>query len=144
MSVLRSKEMNNLLLIPVSPGDVLDRLSILQIKYDNSHLDHQKKIIKTETELLEKAWHDCFGENPKNRMEFADLLLINSELWKLEDNVRALEKLQAFKEDFINTARKIYLTNDKRAHLKESINKTLKSVIYDIKIFNSTCKKGDL
>lgn len=127
--------MNNLVLVPVSPGDVLDRLSILQIKENHVSSEQQKQIIKKESELFEKAWIERFGDNPKSSEYFTDLLLVNLELWKLEDDVRTCEKSCQFGNDFINSARKIYLTNDKRAGLKSQINKKLNSSIYDVKIF---------
>ena len=127
--------MKNILSVPVSPGEVLDRLSILQIKENHASSEQQKQIIKKESELFEKAWIDCFGNNPKISNDFTDLLFINSELWNLENDVRACEKSCQFGNDFINSARKIYLTNDKRADAKASINKKLHSDIFDIKIF---------
>lgn len=129
--------MNNLVLVPVSPGDVLDRLSILHIKEINAHSKEKQQIIKKESELIERAWITCFGDSPKNRKEFDELLLINSELWKLEDEIRSYENLQIFEKDFISAARKIYLTNDKRARLKANINKIFNSDLYDIKLFNN-------
>ena len=126
--------------IPVSFGELVDKLTILELKVlyikDNSksaHVEHELKLLKK----LYKESYDK-GDLPiKNHIHKlkGKLYKINSDIWKLEDNIRKKEKLQEFDGHFIFYARNIYKVNDKRAHLKRQLNNLVNSEIIEEKFY---------
>jgi|TARA_R110000765_G_scaffold228991_4_gene332599 hypothetical protein len=126
--------------IPVSFGELVDKLTILELK-GNYIKDKSKSVnIKHELQLLKKLYKEYYntGDLPiKNHIYNlkGKLYEINSDIWKLEDNIRNKEKLQEFDDDFIFYARNIYKVNDKRAHLKRQINELVKSEIVEEKSY---------
>lgn len=105
--------------IEVSVGEIVDKLSILTIKKnnisDNTKLDN---IIKEHDYL-----HDVvFNELQISKDDFFNLVLINERLWDIEDKLRDKERDKSFDNDFIELARSVYFTNDKRAEIKKEIN----------------------
>ena len=107
--------------IEVSHGEIVDKLTILQIKKENitdpSKLDN---IVKEYDYLLSIVENDLgiSTESP----EYLELLSINNELWVIEDDIRDKEKVKEFDDDFIKLARSVYYTNDVRAKIKKEIN----------------------
>jgi hypothetical protein len=107
--------------IEVSHGEIVDKLTILQIKNqnitDSIKLDN---IVKEYNYLLSIVENDLgiSTESP----EYLELLSINNELWVIEDNIREKERKKEFDEDFIKLARAVYYTNDVRAKIKKEIN----------------------
>lgn len=105
--------------IEVSIGEIVDKLSILSIKKQNisdkSKLDN---VIKEHDYLNNIVFEDLKIEYE----DFRDMLEINSSLWDIEDNLRIKEKSKLFDEEFIQLARSVYYTNDKRASIKKRIN----------------------
>jgi hypothetical protein len=107
--------------IEVSHGEIVDKLTILQIKKENiidpSKLDN---IIKEYNYLLSVVENDLgiSTESP----EYLELLSINKELWVIEDDIRDKERLKEFDGDFVELARSVYFTNDVRAKIKKEIN----------------------
>lgn len=105
--------------IEVSNGEIIDKLTILQIKLER---------IKDEKKLRNlKKERDELGTTAASIMKTSDPLYkalyeINCELWDIEDHIRDLERKKDFGEDFIATARSVYLMNDKRAEIKRQIN----------------------
>lgn len=126
--------------IPVSFGELVDKLTILELK-GHYIKDNNKSInIKYELQLLKKLYKEYYntGDLPiKNHIYDlkGKLYEINSDLWKLEDNIRNKEKLQEFDDDFIFYARNIYKVNDKRAHLKRQLNELVNSEIIEEKSY---------
>ena len=126
--------------IPVSFGELVDKLTILELK-GHYIKDNNKSInIKYELQLLKKLFKEYYntGDLPiKNHIYDlkGKLYEINSDLWKLEDNIRNKEKLQEFDDDFIFYARNIYKVNDKRAHLKRQLNELVNSEIIEEKSY---------
>ena len=126
--------------IPVSFGELVDKLTILELK-GHYIKDNNKSInIKYELQLLKKLYKEYYntGDLPiKNRIHDlkGKLYEINSDIWKLEDNIRNKEKLQEFDDDFIFYARNIYKVNDKRAHLKRQLNELVNSEIIEEKSY---------
>jgi hypothetical protein len=118
--------------IPISIGELLDKLSILQIKKNEISDESKLKIIEKEFILLKeisiKYLLDSNIENLYN-----DLISVNSKLWKIEDELRKLEIESKFDENFIKLARLVYYTNDERYELKNRINTELSSEINEIK-----------
>jgi len=105
--------------IEVSIGEIVDKLSILQIKQDN--INDISKLINIKNEYL--YLHEIvFAELNVNIDDYIPLLDINQKLWDIEDNIRIKEKKQEFDVEFIELARSVYIINDKRAELKKEIN----------------------
>ena len=113
--------------IPVSLGELLDKISILEIKSikisNESKLANIKKELSGLKEVLENL-NINFSEI-KNLYE--ELYKINLGLWEIEDSIRILEKNKNFEKDFIDLARSVYITNDKRFQVKNEINKLFNS-----------------
>tara|TARA_R110000744_G_scaffold367622_1_gene477177 strand:+ start:351 stop:749 length:399 start_codon:yes stop_codon:yes gene_type:complete len=126
--------------IPVSFGELVDKLTILELKFHYIK-DKVKSIhIKHELQLLKKLYKKYYdtGDLPIKTTihDLKDKLYkINSDIWKLEDNIRNKEKLQEFDDDFISYARSIYKVNDKRALLKRKLNNLVNSEIIEEKSY---------
>ena len=109
--------------VEVSNGELLDKLTILELKLTNI-VDLQKlsNIQKEHDELshLADQLFDSYGEELKNL--YKKLTEINSELWTIEDDIRECERNKDFGSDFVSLARAVYFTNDKRSDVKKAIN----------------------
>jgi hypothetical protein len=120
--------------IPISIGELLDKISILEIKLEQIFDPEKLLNIQKELDLLFEV---CQGQNitvcPSLKN---DLKKYNSELWNIEDQIRKKEQLQQFDEEFIHLARLVYLTNDKRASIKKQINIQTKSALREEKSYN--------
>jgi len=105
--------------IEVSVGEIVDKLSILKIKTNNI-TDSQKleNVIKEYNYLYEIV----FNELKISEDDFFNLVLINEKLWDIEDKLRDKEREKSFDDNFIELARSVYFTNDKRAEIKKEIN----------------------
>ena len=105
--------------IEVSVGEIVDKLSILQIKTgmikDEEKLDNVKK----EYDYL---YDIVFNEMKIESSDFFDMVSINQKLWKIEDDIRDKERDKTFDDEFIELARSVYVTNDERAEVKKGIN----------------------
>ena len=115
------------LLIPVSTGELVDKITILEIKKRKINQPEALKNVSTELELLQDVLNSLnqnFSkeENDKNNEIKRDLKKINSKLWDVEDALRSYEARQYFGPEFIKLARSVYILNDQRAQLKRSIN----------------------
>jgi len=115
------------ILVPVSFGELLDKISILQIKSERISDEAKLANIRTELSALEKTWmaHPA-GVKDIARLR-AELKAVNERLWDIEDKIRLQDKAQAFNEDFVALARSVYLQNDERARIKKAINLALGS-----------------
>jgi hypothetical protein len=122
--------------IEVSHGEIVDKLTILQIKKENitdpSKLDN---IVKEYNYLLSIVENDLgiSTESP----EYLELLSINNELWVIEDDIRDKERIKEFDEDFVKLARSVYYTNDVRAKIKKEINLKYSSGFVEEKSYQS-------
>ena len=120
--------------MPVSLGELVDKISILLIKNKNIKDDEKLKLIREELELLNSILDDHVKEN--DIQDFLDALIeVNSELWVIEDEIRDCERNKKFDEKFISLARSVYITNDKRSKLKLDINKKFGSKIVEVKSY---------
>lgn len=122
-------------LIPVSPGELLDKITILRIKVARI-LDAAKLgNVKLELALLEQAWRDAgAGADDVSQHQHA-LQHVNERLWDTEDRIREKEAKQTFDREFIELARAVYVANDERAAIKKRINELLGSRIVEEKSY---------
>ena len=122
--------------IEVSHGEIVDKLTILQIKKENI-IDPIKldNIVKEYDYLLSVVENDLgiSTESP----EYLELLSINKELWVIEDDIRDKERIKEFDDDFIKLARAVYYTNDVRAKIKKEINLKYSSGFVEEKSYQS-------
>ena len=119
---------------PVSLGELMDKISILRIKKKNIIEKSKLIYINKELELLELTLSKIFNDK-KIEGYLIKLVSINSELWKIEDDIRDCEKNKQFDQKFIDLARLVYITNDKRSDLKLEINKNFGSKIVEVKSY---------
>lgn len=118
--------------IPVSVGELVDKITILEIKLDHVQDSNQKKNIKKELTMLNKK----LSKINYPTFYYESLKSINMRLWDVEDLIRKQEKLGVFDKEFILYARMIYMYNDTRAEIKKEINKVTDSEIIEEKIFS--------
>lgn len=122
------------ILIPVSLGELIDKLVILEIKLKK--IKDEKKIffVKKERDLLMKEYGSLLSiEDVK--VLYEELYTINDELWEIEDLIRIKESKQTFDDEFISLARSVYKTNDKRFKIKNKINELYGSDIIEQKSY---------
>jgi hypothetical protein len=105
--------------IEVSIGEIVDKLSILQIKTEFIKDDEKLKNVKTEYDYL---YDIVFNEMKIEETDFSEMVSINQKLWKIEDDIRDKERDKEFDDIFIGLARAVYYTNDERAEVKKKIN----------------------
>src|SRR5210317_1402351 len=117
--------------VPVSPGEVLDKITILEIKSERIEDADKLVNVKRELELLQASWRKHVDEDENVARIHAEMKAINEELWEIEDDIRDKEKAREFDEVFIKLARAVYVTNDKRANAKKELNRYLGSEIVE-------------
>jgi len=121
---------------PVSPGELIDKITILEIKQERIKDAVKVKNVNLELELLESLWDGSVYQSSalvvKKR---AELKSINEELWVIEDDLRLKESKSEFDQDFIELARSVYLTNDRRASVKREINLEVGSKLIEEKSY---------
>lgn len=118
--------------VPVSVGELIDKLSILQVKKTKVTNPEKLKYINKEFELLYNLSANFLNEKEIEDL-YHDLVQVNSNLWDIEDRLRVIETEQRFEGEFIDYARKVYFTNDKRFELKNKINELTSSEIREVK-----------
>ena len=119
---------------PVSLGELVDKISILHIKNINIKDDEKLKLIREEIELLNQTLNKHIKNNDiQNYLD--SLIEINSKLWVIEDDIRDCERNKKFDQTFIDLARSVYFTNDKRSEVKLEINKKFGSKIIEVKSY---------
>ena len=119
---------------PVSLGELVDKISILHIKNINIKDDEKLKLIREELELLYQTLNKHIKKN--DIQKYLDSLIeINSKLWVIEDDIRDCERNKKFDQTFIDLARSVYFTNDKRSEIKLEINKKFGSKIIEVKSY---------
>ncbi|MGC4030000.1 MAG: DUF6165 family protein [Steroidobacteraceae bacterium] len=115
------------ILTPVSFGELLDKIAILQIKSERMGDPAKLANVRNELSALEKTWkaHPAAGSDVAKLR--AELKAVNERLWDIEDDIRLKEKAQEFDAEFIRLARSVYFENDERARIKKDINLALGS-----------------
>jgi hypothetical protein len=118
--------------IEVSNGEIVDKLTIIEIKLE--HIKDEKKLVnlKTEYEVLDAAVKNIID---KKHEHYKELLKINQQLWDIEDRIRELEKAKDFGAEFIEVARAVYFTNDRRSEVKRKINELTGSNLIEEKSY---------
>jgi len=123
------------ILVAISPGELLDKITILRIKQVRI-LDAAKLAnVKLELALLEQTWRDWGGTAQDVALDERALQNVNERLWDIEDRIRDKEAKQCFDRDFIELARAVYVSNDERAAIKKRINLQLGSRLIEEKSY---------
>jgi len=125
----------NEILIPISPGELLDKITILQIKAERIIDPVKVANVKTELDMLSKVWSDAVAVDAEITTLTAELKAVNEALWEIEDDIRDEERNKRFNERFIELARAVYVTNDERANTKKKVNLHLNSTIVEEKSY---------
>ena len=125
------------ILVPLSPGEMLDKITILRIKAARMSDPTKVANVKHELALLEQTWKDSGAAAVNIGNEEANLTLVNEKLWVIEDDIREEERAKRFGEKFIELARAVYFTNDERAAIKKRINTAMGSNIVEEKSYKS-------
>ena len=119
---------------PVSLGELVDKISILHIKNIKIKDDEKLKLIRDELNLLNTTLNNHIKRD--DIQKYLDSLInINSKLWVIEDDIRDCERNKKFDQNFIDLARSVYFTNDKRSEVKLDINKKFGSRIIEVKSY---------
>ena len=125
------------ILSEVSAGELLDKISILEIKLEKISDKSSLEQLKKEYKILKKNQNSTIKLEGKIKDLFKSLKNINLKLWNVEDKLRICEKNKDFGKEFIELAREVYFNNDKRSKIKSDINKALDSNIVEIKQYAS-------
>lgn len=121
--------------VEISPGELLDKISILEIKLERIEDPQKLKNIQVEFDTLTQSRNNAIV-NSNEIMELYDKLKsINEELWEIEDDIRDCERAKDFGETFVKLARAVYFTNDKRSDVKREINESLGSGLIEEKSY---------
>ncbi len=118
--------------VPVSIGELIDKLSILQVKKIKITNPEKLKYVSDEFDLLFNQ-SETYFQGDKVKSLYDSLTKVNSNLWDVEDKLRVFESEKRFDEEFIELARKVYYTNDERFRLKNEINSITSSEIREVK-----------
>ena len=127
--------------IELSVGELLDKISILQIKAERIDDPSKVKNINKELDVLMSLWNDSPYSDTNLSSEINELKNINEALWDIEDKIRDKERNQVFDKDFIELARSVYFTNDKRAEIKRVINSKTGSELIEEKSYSDYSTK---
>ena len=122
---------------PVSPGEFLDKITILEIKLARIPDAGKRANVSRELELLRTEWARSRFAGVDVQAQVAALREVNEALWEIEDRIREKEKAQAFDEEFVELARAVYRTNDRRAAIKREINVALASDLDEEKSYRA-------
>ena len=125
----------NDVLVPLSPGELLDKITILRIKA--ARIPDRAKLVNVhlELELLERTWRESGCATHDVIAEERALQGVNEKLWDIEDRIRDKEAARSFDAEFIELARSVYRTNDERAAIKRRVNLALGSRIVEEKSY---------
>lgn len=121
--------------VPISPGELLDKITILEIKAEKISDSEKLRNVETELDLLSKTWEQSSMYNSTVIKLRQSLKETNLVLWDIEDRIRIKEAEKEFDQEFVELARSVYQQNDKRAATKKEINKLLDSNIMEEKSY---------
>lgn len=123
-------------LIPISFGELFDKLTILQIKLENLKNQNALENVKIEYNQLYLTYENNFSKDENAKHLFANLKQINEKLWDIEDKIRDKERDKIFDQEFIELARNVYITNDERSRIKRNINEIFGSEFIEEKSYS--------
>tara|TARA_Y100000991_G_scaffold186886_1_gene151620 strand:+ start:121 stop:507 length:387 start_codon:yes stop_codon:yes gene_type:complete len=123
--------------VPVSVGEVLDKITILQIKLAHIFDAAKRANIQNELDALRPLVAGDAFTTDKMQGLIAELRAVNETLWDIEDDIREKEAAKSFDTEFIRLARAVYVTNDKRAEIKKQINLATGSALIEEKSYES-------
>jgi hypothetical protein len=132
LKILKKLKLNKMISVPVSVGELIDKLSILQVKKTKISDPEKLSYVKKEFELLYNLSAEYLNDMEVENL-FHMLVTTNTNLWEIEDKLRVLEQSNKFEEEFIDLARKVYFTNDERFEYKNQINSLTSSEIREVK-----------
>ena len=121
--------------VPVSPGELLDKITILRIKSARMRDAGKLANVRTELEALERIWSASPYAAIDVASEVSALLAVNERLWAIEDDIRDKERAQSFDGEFVRLARAVYIENDERAAIKRRLNVKLGSSLIEEKSY---------
>jgi hypothetical protein len=121
--------------VPVSPGELLDKITILRIKSARMRDASKLANVRTELEALERIWSASPYAAIDVASEVSALLAVNERLWTIEDDIRDKERAQSFDGEFVRLARAVYIENDERAAIKRRLNLKLGSSLIEEKSY---------
>ena len=127
----------NKIIVEVSVGELLDKISILEIKKEKIKDKEKLKFIDHEHKILNSQYNENVTNNEKIKKLFQSLKKVNLKLWDIEDDKRLCEKEKNFGDNFIKLSREVHFLNDDRAQLKLEINNLSGSIIKEIKEYTS-------
>lgn len=123
-------------LVPVSVGELIDKITILEIKSERITDPDKNANVARELAALGEVWSRVAGEADLSDLR-ADLKRVNQKLWNIEDRIRRKEAKKRFDEDFIELARAVYHSNDERARIKRAINEAIGSALVEEKSYEA-------
>jgi Lhr-like helicase len=130
------------ILVPISPGELIDKITILRIKAQRMRDPAKVANVRHELQLLEATWRESASGAVDISAEERALEAVNGRLWEIEDDIRDHESRHAFDQGFIELARAVYVNNDERAAIKKCINLKLGSKIVEEKSYKDYRKGG--
>ncbi len=129
--------MNTSVMVEISPGELIDKITILEIKMEQITDEQKLTNIKSEWITLNRSKSAQLSKSATLDEFSAQLKSVNEKLWVIEDEIREFERLKDFREEFIRLARAVYVNNDERARIKRSINDFLGSKLVEEKSYSS-------
>ena len=121
--------------VDVAPGELIDKITILEIKLERIEDEAKLANVRIEYETLNKARDAAIAQSPELDRLSVDLKSINEALWEIEDDIRDCERAKDFGDGFVKLARAVYVTNDKRMAVKRQINDLLGSSLVEEKSY---------
>jgi hypothetical protein len=121
--------------VPISPGELLDKITILRIKSQRMNGAEKLKNVRLELQSLQETWNGSPCARADVEAEVRELMAVNERLWVIEDDIRDRERAQDFGTEFIRLARAVYFENDERAAIKRRLNLKLGSTIVEEKSY---------
>jgi hypothetical protein len=121
--------------IKISPGELIDKITILEIKLERIKESGKLENVEREHEILTASRNGTLDTSVELDGLTAELKTVNERLWDIEDDIRQCERTKVFAEKFIELARSVYRVNDERSRLKREINELLGSVLIEEKSY---------
>ncbi|HLF29872.1 MAG TPA: DUF6165 family protein [Xanthomonadales bacterium] len=125
------------ILVPVSPAELLDKITILEIKSERMTDPAKLNNVRLELELLRLTWSKLIRDDHAVQVLHTRLREVNEALWRIEDDIRDKERSREFDERFVELARSVYITNDRRSQIKKELNLLLGSRLLEEKSYQA-------